>query len=330
MKYKSFGKTGISVSELIFGTWYLPNNVVAGKGSVNRDASIKLIQRAYDLGINFFDTADVYRGVYDRNQDPPTYETIGLAEMILGDALKGYDRESYVIATKVVGKTGPRCNDSGANRKHVRLALKNSLERLKMDYVDFYLIHSPDGVTGFDESARTMNMLQDDGLILHYGLSNFTSHDLVDFINIRKFEGPDFIQDKYNLIDRRLEGTNIKVAEKNSMASMIFSPLAQGVLAGRYLRDDKTGARLDYEKLFKGSAVNEKNRDALLKFKGIASSKGFSMAQLALSWLMHKGNYIFPIVGATKKEQLEESVQSSDVSLNSNEVQELEKLFEAH
>lgn len=339
MKYKSFGKTGIKVSELILGTWYLPNHVTDQKRVVDKESAIKLIRRAYDLGINFFDTADVYRGVYDRDTAGKNFDTVGMSETVLGEALKGYDRESYVVATKVMGRTGPLTNDSSANRKHVVKAIRKSLERLRMDYVDFYIIHAPDESTGFEQSARTMNILEDEGLILHYGISNFSSHDLVKFLDVKNSEPPDFIQDKYNLIERNLEDTNIKIAEDNSLASMIYSPLAQGVLAGRYLKGDNGNSRLEYEKWFsrrdvqgyknEGYNLHENHKIALERLKEVASSEGASMSQLALSWLIHRGKFIFPILGATKLEQLEENVNGADITLNQNELDDLGKLFAA-
>ena len=343
MKYKSFGKTGVKVSELILGTWYLPNEIFNGKREVNKENSIKLIRRAYDLGINFFDTADVYRGVYERDTSSQNFDRVGLAEKLLGEALKGYERESFVVSTKVMGRTGPLTNDSGANRKHVRSAIRTSLERLQMDYVDFYIIHAPDEVSGIDQTARTMNLLEDEGLILHYGISNHNALDLVKYLNLKyfaPFEPPDFIQDKYNLIERELESTNIKIAEDNSLASMIYSPLAQGVLAGRYLDKDEGNSRLEYEKWFsktdkeghenKGYALHEKYKLALEKLREMGSHKGASMSQLALSWLVHRGKYIFPILGATRLEQLEENVKSADITLSTSEVDELGKLFGAN
>ena len=340
MKYKSFGKTGIKVSELIFGTWYLPNHMANGRRQVNKQASIKLIQRAYDLGINFFDTADVYRGVYEREANPPDYERVGTSEKILGEALKGYDRESYVVSTKVMGRTGPLLNDSGANRKHLRKSIQMSLERLKMDYVDFYIIHGPDEDTSIEQTARTMNLLEEEGLILHYGISNHSALDIVRFLNLKYFsalEPPTFIQDKYNLLERELEENNIKIAEDNSLSSMIYSPLAQGVLAGRYLRGDKKDSRLEYEKWFsrkksdggnyKGYWLHENNKEALKKFEEIAASKGITMSQLALAWLINRGRYLFPILGATRIEQLEENVESVEVSLSTEEVGRMSQMF---
>lgn len=328
MKYKSFGKTGIKVSELILGTWYLPNSVVDGKRSVNRQYSIRLIRKAYDLGINFFDTADVYRGVYER--DKASYENVGLAEKIVGEALKGYDRESFVISTKVVGRTGPLANDSGSNRKHMRYAISRSLERLQMKYVDFYIVHGPDESTGIEQTSRTMNMLEEDGLILHYGISNHSALDLVKFLNLRYFsplEPPDFIQDKYNLLERGLEKTNIKVAEDNSLASMIYSPLAQGVLAGRYFEKDKKDSRKEYEKWFEKNQLHATNKNELEIFRDKADSKGITMSQLALSWLIHKGKYLFPIIGATRIHQLEENIRATEVTLGDDEISELSNLF---
>ncbi|MGC8546603.1 MAG: aldo/keto reductase [Thermoplasmata archaeon] len=327
MNYKAFGRTGIKVSELIFGTWYLPNNTAEGKRIVNKEESIKIIQKAYDLGINFFDTADVYRGVYERDTSSINFENIGLAERIVGEALRGYDRESFIISTKVMGRTGPLQNDMGVNRKHINHAIKKSLERLQMHYIDFYILHAPDNITGVEEAARSMNRLIDQGLIYHYGLSNFSSHELMKFINLDYLESPKFIQDKYNLIEREQEERNIKVAEENSLASMIYSPLAQGILAGRYFSKDTDNARANYEKFFKGNDLLNKNIKALEEFRNLSLNKGVSMAQLSLSWLINKGKFIFPIIGATKIDQLEDNVKATEIKITKEEMETIEKIF---
>ncbi len=327
MNYKSFGRTGIKVSELIFGTWYLPNNIRDGKRYVNKEESIRIIKKAYDLGINFFDTADVYRGVYDRDSASISFENIGLSEKILGEALKGYDRESFVVSTKVMGRTGPLQNDMGINRKHINYAIKRSLERLQMDYVDFYILHAPDNVTGVEEAARSMNRLIDQGVIYHYGLSNFSSHEFMKFINLDYLESPKFIQDKFNLVEREQEDRNVKVAEENSLASMIYSPLAQGILAGRYFSTDTGDSRANYEKFFKGNDLLNRNIKALEEFRNMSINKGVSMAQLSLAWLMNKGKFIFPIIGATKVDQLEDNVKSTDIKISRDEMETIEKIF---
>lgn len=327
MNYRVFGNTGIRVSDLILGTWYLPNSGTKVKPQVDRETSLKLIRKAYDLGINFFDTADVYRGVYDRDNMKGNFKTVGLSERILGEALKGYDRESFVISTKVMGRTGALQNDQGLNRKHVRSAITKSLERLQMDYVDFYLMHAPDGVTGKYESAKTMNILIDEGKILHYGLSNFESHEITEFLSLHGVERPLFIQDEFNLIYREQETRNIAVAEKNGMASMIYSPLAQGVLAGRYLTKKKDKSRSVYEKNFSANKMTEQNMANLEKLRLVAKDLGASMSHVALAWLIGKGRAIFPIIGSTNLEQLEENVKASDLRLSADVMKELDSTF---
>ena len=327
MNYRAFGNTGIRVSDLILGTWYLPNSGTKTKPQVDRETSLKLIRKAYDLGVNFFDTADVYRGVYDRENMQGNFKTVGLSEKILGEALKGYDRESFVVATKVMGRTGALQNDLGLNRKHVRSAIEKSLERLQMDYVDFYLMHAPDGVTGRYESAKTMNILIEDGKILHYGLSNFESHEIVEYLSLDGVERPSFIQDKFNLIEREQETRNIAVAESNGMASMIYSPLAQGVLAGRYMGRKRDKSRSIYEKNFSDNRMTENNREKLLKLSEVAKSLGADMSQVALAWLIGKGRSIFPIIGSTNLEQLEENAKTSDLRLSSDVMKELDSTF---
>ncbi len=196
-----------------------------------------------------------------------------------------------------------------------------------MDYVDFYILHAPDNVTGVEEAARTMNRLIDNGLIYHYGLSNFSSHELMKFLNLDYLESPKFIQDKYNLIEREQEERNIKVAEENNLASMIYSPLAQGVLAGRYFSKDTNGTRASYEKYFKGNELVSRNIKALEEFRDLSINKGLTMSQLALSWLINKGKFLFPIIGATKIDQLEENVKVSEIKLEKDEIEIIDKIF---
>ncbi len=333
MELKILGKTGIKSSPIIYGTWYLPNIPNpndSNKRIVDKEASIRVIKKAYDLGINFFDTADVYRGVYDRDNLFNDFSTVGLAEKILGEALEGYDRESFIISTKVMGRVGPLPNDQGLNRKHILNAIEKSLERLKMKYVDFYLYHAPDNYTDPAIASRTMNMLIEDGKILHYGLSNFSNSELKRYIDVSRESGlevPVIIQDKLNLLEQRNLNTVIRTAEENKMISMIYSPLAQGILAGRYIKGDEANSRKEYEKNFKGNTLFQQNRDKIMKLYDLSVELGIPMSVLSLKWIMTRGDNIFPIIGASKIEQLEEDISVLSIKIDDEVIKKIDNIF---
>jgi len=332
MNYISFGRTGIKVSRLVIGSWYLPHLKESKNGvyPVDKDTSIKLIRKAYDLGINFFDTADVYRGVYDRSGKNPDFSNIGTSEKIIGEALKGYDRESFVISTKVMGRVGPLVNDSGLNRKHVKNAIKKSLERLGMEYVDIYFMHANDKITSIEEATRTMNLLINEGKILHYGVSNFEAFEISQMYNYafsRGLDAPSAIQDEYNLLNRGIEKTNLVVASRYDMASMIYSPLAQGILAGRYLNEGNAISRKDYDPKFIDEVNFELNNKKVQKLNELAKTKGHTCAQLALSWLLNQGKFIFPIIGISNEEQLLDNLGAVDISLSNEDLKAVSEIF---
>ena len=330
MNYESFGGTGIKVSRLIYGTWYLPHEDAKNNNGifeVSRERSLEVINRAVEIGINFFDTADVYRGVYDRKSKQPGFEHVGLSEEILGEALSGHDRESFVIVTKVTGRTGPLPNDQGHNRKHIMKAVRDSLSRLKTDYIDIYLLHGPDASTSLENAIRSMNHLIDEGLILHYGVSNFQPEQVEEMFGICRHNGlepPCAVQEVYNLIDRNFETGRLKVVEKHNMGAMIYSPLAQGVLAGRYSVETKDVPRKTYDELFAERASELAARETVRRVAEVAGTKGASMAGVSLSWLMSKSRNIFPIVGATRIEQLDDSAAATGLRLSDDEIRKLE------
>jgi aryl-alcohol dehydrogenase-like predicted oxidoreductase len=330
MNYEPFGGTGIKVSRLIYGTWYLPHEDVRtanGMFPVSRERSFAMINRALELGINFFDTANVYRGVYDRKSKQPGFENVGLSEQILGEALSAHDRESYVLVTKVTGRTGPLQNDQGHNRKHIMKAVRDSLSRLKTDYIDIYLLHGPDSSTSLENSIRSMNHLIDEGNILHYGVSNFQPEQVEEMFGICRHAGlepPSAVQDVYNMIDRNFETGKLKVVEKHNIGAMIYSPLAQGVLAGRYSADSKDVSRKEYDAMFADRVSGLTTREIVKTVGEISASRSTSMARVSLSWMLSKSRNVFPIVGATRIEQLDDSAGAPDLRLSEEDIRMLE------
>ena len=329
MNYEPFGGTGIKVSRLVYGTWYLPHEDAKddnGLFPVSRKRSFSVINRALELGINFFDTANVYRGVYDRKSKQPGYEHIGLSEQILGEALSCQDRESVVLVTKVTGRTGSLPNDQGHNRKHIMKAVRDSLLRLKTDYIDFYLLHGPDASTSLENSIRSMNHLIDEGLILHYGVSNFQPEHVEEMFGICRHSGlepPSAVQELYNLIDRNFETGKLKVIEKHNIGAMIYSPLAQGVLAGRYSGNADGTSRKAYDAMFAEKTSELAARETVSRVAEVSGSRGTSMSRVSLSWLISRSRNIFPIVGASGIEQLEDSAGATDLKLSEEDIRRL-------
>lgn len=330
MKYGTFGATGITVSRLALGSWYLPHEMKAdanGIYAVDRKKSESVINRAIELGINFFDTADAYRGVYNRDNFTTDFTNVGLAEQIVGEALSKHDRESLVIVTKETGRTGSLLNDHGNNRKHIRRAIDNSLRRLKTDYIDVYLIHSPDHITSLENAARSMNILIEQGKILHYGLSNFPADQISEMIHVCRESGlepPSAVQDEYNLLDRTFEKGELGLVEKYNIGAMIYSPLAQGVLAGRYSNKSEGIPRRDYETFFAGKVEGMTENKIVKSVEEISKSKSVSMANISLAWLIHKTKNIFPVVGASNINQLEDNARAVDLELSEEDFKSIE------
>jgi len=277
MKYKQLGRTGLLVSELCFGTM-----TFGGKGFWNaighlpQEAGDNLVARVLDAGINFIDTADIY--------------SEGESERILGKAL-GKRRKDVVLATKVFGRMGPGPNDVGLSRGHIMQAVDESLTRLGTDYIDLYQIHGFDPITPLEETLRTLDDLVRSGKVRYIGCSNLAAWQLMkslwvsDKHNLHRFES---LQAYYTIAGRDLERDIAPVLQDQNMGLMVWSPLAGGLLSGKYDRDGKgpAGARrvdfdfppVDRERVFNVVDV----------MREIAHEKNVSVAQIALGWLIHQ------------------------------------------
>lgn len=317
MKYVRVG--GLEVSALAYGTWHLPVSPEVypdGVHKVDLDESKQIIKRAMDLGINFFDTANTYVGTVSNSH--ANYPHSGTSEKILGEVLKGYDRESFVVATKVRARMAAFPNGEGLSRKHIRWQIKESLERLGMDYVDIYYIHWKDERAPHLETISTLNDLVRGGLVHYLGISNHPAEDIIDFQEIaraKNYEEFKIMQEPYNLLQRGIEQSKMPIAKRYDMALAAYVPLAQGILGGRYINGIPEGSRATLEK----DLVNliEKTKTATEALNEIARSKGITLSQLALAWLLNikLGITVVPLVGATTVAQLEEDVVAADVNL---------------
>jgi voltage-dependent potassium channel beta subunit len=314
MKYRKLGRTGLKVSEISLGSWLTYGN------STEKDTAVKTIEAAYDLGINSFDTANVY--------------ATGEAEKIVGEALQKYPRESYVLATKVFWPMGQGPNDRGLSRKHVFEQLHASLKRLNLDYVDIYYCHRYDPETPVDETLRTIDDMVRQGKVLYVGVSEWTAQQIQEGLGTADKYLLDRIvvnQPVYNMLNRYIEKEVIPVSEQNGISQIVFSPLAQGVLTGKYSRGGKLpeGSRATDPKsnMHMESLLQDDVLAKVEQLKKIANEMDITLSQLALAWILRQPNVASALIGASKPEQIQENVKAVDVSLTDEVLEKIEQIL---
>ncbi|MCY0902721.1 MAG: aldo/keto reductase family protein [Firmicutes bacterium] len=302
MQYRRLGRTGLRVSEISLGSWLTYGN------AIEADVAERTIDQAYELGINFFDTANVY--------------ALGAAEEIVGRALRKYPRASYVLATKVFGKMGEGPNDRGLSRKHVMEQAHASLKRLGLDYVDIYYCHRYDVETPLDETLRALDDLVRQGKVLYIGVSEWTAVQIADALSL----ADKFLLDRivvnqpiYNLLNRYVEKDIIPLGLERGFSQVVFSPLAQGLLTGKYRKGQPipSDSRASDERV-KGS-LSRLLRDEFLdkagKLDELAKETGMPLSQMALSWILRQQNVASALIGASRPEQVVENAAASGVVL---------------
>ncbi|WP_424767216.1 aldo/keto reductase family protein [Paenibacillus sp. sgz302251] len=304
MNYRRLGRTGLKVSEISLGSWLTYGN------SVDDGTAARTIAQAYDLGINFFDTANVYMR--------------GKAEEVVGEALRGYARESYVIATKVYGDMGDGPNDRGLSRKHILEQANASLKRLGLDYVDLYYCHRFDPNTPVDETLRTLEDLVRSGKILYVGVSEWTAAQMQEALQIADKYLLDRIvvnQPQYHMFHRTIENEIIPLGERNGISQVVFSPLAQGVLTGKYSsgnagKPEGSRALDSSSNMYIGGYLSDWHLSRVEQLKALAAEAGCSVAQLAIAWVLRLPNIASALVGASRPEQIIENSKASEVKLS--------------
>ncbi|MCR2824579.1 aldo/keto reductase family protein [Microbacterium sp. zg.Y909] len=306
VNYRYLGNSGFKVSEITYGNW------ITHASQVGNEAAIATVHKALDLGITSFDTADTYANT--------------AAEEVLGEALKGQPRESVEIFTKVywpIGRKGP--NDVGLSRKHIFDGIHGSLKRLGVDYVDLYQAHRYDYETPLEETMQAFADIVRQGKVLYIGVSEWTAEQLREGHALAKDLGVQLVsnQPQYSALWRVIEGKVIPASEELGISQIVWSPMAQGVLSGKYLpgqplpegsraTDDKSGAT--FIKRF----MNDEVLTAVQKLKPVAEQAGLSMPQLAIAWVLQNPNVAAALVGASRPEQLEDTVKASGVTLDAD------------
>ncbi|MCB0807608.1 MAG: aldo/keto reductase, partial [Bacteroidales bacterium] len=314
MKYNKFGKTGLRVSELCMGTMtFGGRGMWKAIGNLPQDSVNELMKQAVDGGINFIDTANVY--------------SEGLSEKLTGQSILdlGLNRNDLVIATKVRGKMGEGPNDSGLSRKHILQQCDDSLDRLQMDYIDLYQIHGFDPMTPMEETLEALDLLVQSGRVRYIGISNHAAWQIMKFLGISERDGLSrfvSLQAYYTLAGRDLEREIVPMLLDQQMALMVWSPLAGGLLSGKYSRDDEKdkGRRSEFDF---PPVDREKAYNIVDVMKEIAKQKNVSVAQIAIAWLLHQPAVTSVIIGANKPDQLKDNLNSTEVELNDKDLEKL-------
>jgi voltage-dependent potassium channel beta subunit len=313
MEYRRLGRTGLKVSEISLGSW------LTYGGYVEEQNATASIDKAYDLGVNFFDTANVYMQ--------------GEAEIVVGKALKKYTRESYVLATKVFWPMGEGPNDRGLSRKSVIEQCHRSLKRLNTDYVDIYYCHRFDTETPLEETLRALDDLVRQGKVLYVGVSEWTAEQITEAVHLADKKLLDRLvvnQPQYSMLQRYIEKEVLPVCEKHGIGQVVWSPLAQGILTGKYQKGTQApvGSRASQEKysnLF--GLLTDENLDKVELLKEVAKDNELSLANLALAWILRQGNVASALVGASRPEQVEENIKASGVKLTQETIARIEDIL---
>jgi aryl-alcohol dehydrogenase-like predicted oxidoreductase len=313
MQYRQLGASGLSVSEISLGSWLTLGS------SVDRAATREIVHAAYDLGINFFDTADAY--------------ALGEGEQALGAALKDFPRPYLVIATKCFFPMSERPNDRGLSRKHVFESVEASLRRLGTDYIDLMQCHRPDPSTPIQETVCAFEDLIRQGKLLYWGTSEWRAEQLAEACKVadaRCAYRPISNQPQYSIARRGIEKKVIPTSKREGIGQVVWSPLAQGALTGKYAGGSvPSGSRAaDAQRnRFMGEFLEPAALERVEALRPLASAQGLSMAQLALAWVLREENVASAIVGATRISQLEENAKAAGVKLPAETLKQIDRLF---
>ncbi|MCX5497035.1 aldo/keto reductase [Kaistia dalseonensis] len=316
MRYNTLGGTGLLVSEITLGTMtFGGRGFWTAIGELDQSAADTIVARALDAGVNFIDTADVY--------------SEGLSEEVTGRAMvnSGKKRSDIVLATKALGSVGPGPNDRGASRGHIMDAVKASLTRLGTDYIDLYQIHGFDPLTPIEETVRALDDLVRQGHVRYVGVSNWASWQIMKALGIADHNGwARFasLQAYYTIAGRDLERDIAPMLLDQKVGLMVWSPLAGGLLSGKYDRDGSSPeggrrANFDFPPVNKDRAF-----DVIDVMRDIANAKGTSVARIALAWLLKQPFVTTVIIGAKTIEQLDDNLAATDIELSADELARLD------
>ncbi|MGB3184923.1 MAG: aldo/keto reductase family protein [Ornithinimicrobium sp.] len=313
MKFRYLGNSGLKISEITYGNWLTHGS------QVENDVATQCVRAALDAGISTFDTADMYANT--------------VAESVLGEALKGERRESLEIFTKVYWPTGPGGkNDTGLSRKHIMESINGSLQRLQTDYVDLYQAHRYDTETPLEETMQAFADVVRQGKALYIGVSEWTADQIRAGVEMSREMGFQLIssQPQYSMLWRVIEDEVVPTSRELGVSQIVWSPMAQGVLSGKYQpgAEPPAGSRAADEK---GGAnmikrfMNDDVLERVQKLQPIAEAAELSMAQLAIAWVLQNDNVAAALVGASRPEQVGQNVKAAGVTLDKSTMKAIDK-----
>src|SRR5215475_8093728 len=315
MEFRHLGRSGLMVSEISYGNW------ITHGSQVEEDAAAACVRAALDEGVTTFDTADVYAGTR--------------AEAVLGRALAGQRREGLEIFTKVYWPTGEGRNDRGLSRKHIMESINGSLRRLQTDYVDLYQCHRYDHETPLEETMQALADVVHAGKALYIGVSEWKASEIRAAFDFAQDLNIQFVsnQPQYSMLWRVIEGEVVPTSEELGIGQVVWSPMAQGVLTGKYLpgqpppagsraTDEKSGAR------FIASLLRDDVLTAVQRLRPLADQAGITMAQLAIAWVLQNPNVSSAIIGATRPEQVRDNVVASGVKLDADLLKAIDEIID--
>ncbi len=316
MDFRYLGNSGLKISEVTYGNWLTHGS------QVENDQALACVRASLDCGITTFDTADVYANTK--------------AETVLGEALKGERRESLEIFTKVFGPIGPKQhNDTGLSRKHIMEAAHGSLQRLQTDYIDLYQAHRYDYETPLEETMQAFADLVRAGKVLYVGVSEWTAQQLRDGAALAKDLGFQLIsnQPQYSMLWRVIEAEVVPTSKELGISQVVWSPIAQGVLTGKYKPGEQppAGSRATDEK---GGAnmISRWMRDDVLErvqqLRPLADEAGLSMAALAVAWTLQNDNVATAIIGASRPEQVQDNAAAAGVTLDADLLAKIDEILD--
>ena len=314
MEFRYLGQSGFKISAISYGNW------ITHGSQVEEDAANACVKRALELGITTFDTADVYAGTR--------------AEEVLGRALAGVPRESIEVFTKVYWPTGAGVNDRGLSRKHIMHSIDASLKRLKLDHVDLYQAHRFDVETPLEETMLAFADIVRQGKALYIGVSEWDADQITRGAALARELHVPFIsnQPQYSMLWRVIEQEVIPASQDAGMSQIVWSPIAQGVLSGKYLpgQPPPAGSRATDELSGKNFIARWLNDDVLTRvqqLKPIAEKAGITMAQMSIAWTLQNKNVASAIVGATRPEQLDDNVKAAGVVLDADTLKQIDDVL---
>jgi aryl-alcohol dehydrogenase-like predicted oxidoreductase len=313
MKYRNLGKAGVKVSEVSLGSW------LTYGGATETDTAKACVRRAYEIGINFFDTANVYAR--------------GESEKVVGSALSEFPRDSFVLATKVFFPMGEGPNDRGLSRKHIMEQCHLSLKRMGTDYIDLYQCHRYDETVPLEETLRALDDLVSQGKVLYVGVSQWSAQNIQDALDLADAKNLDRIvsnQPFYNAIGRDLEKEVLPLCEREGIGQVVYSPLAQGILTGKYKPGqappaDTRAADPQQNMFMNGGKLDEQVLERVQKLAPIAQEEGLSIAQLALAWCLRKPIISSVIIGASRPSQVDDNAGASGHELSDETLRKMDE-----